>query len=154
MSRKTDPAKKAAELEAAGLHWNTPPSCLSATGGSPKMSIYEGVQTNPRFDKHVELMDAVNFARDERTHREAELRLEGFRTALRVIYPHYQWTECDLWYLDLGCSRPMTCGRFIDWKPWNFDACQFCGNWVESSLDLHQFNDEGKWLCADCFDRR
>ena len=68
------------------------------------------------FDKHIELVEAVNSATTQEAHYHAQLRLGGFRDALEIIGV-LQLCECDNYYLDKGIDRPMCCGVWLDWQP-------------------------------------
>jgi len=71
--------------------------------------------------KHIDLAVAVNNAKTEREHREAELRLNGYLDAIRDGFGSAvsgrMIMECDMYYLNQGIDRPMCGGVFLDWKP-------------------------------------
>ena len=70
--------------------------------------------------KHIEMVEAVNTAKTEREHREADLRLEGFRKAIECVCPGCLGMfliAADLHYINQGIDRPMCCGVWMDWKP-------------------------------------
>lgn len=68
------------------------------------------------FDKHIELIEAVNNSTTDEHHNYAQQRLYGFRNALEIMKV-YQLSHCDNFYLEQGIDRPMCCGVWLDWKP-------------------------------------
>jgi hypothetical protein len=68
------------------------------------------------FDKHIELIEAVNNSKTEEQHYINMARLDGYRTALEIMQEEY-YIECDRYYIDKGVNRIMCCGVFLDWIP-------------------------------------
>lgn len=68
------------------------------------------------FEKHIELVEAVNNAKTEREHDMHGDILHGFRECLYFMGIN-QLMDCDLHYLNQGIDRPMCCGVFSDWAP-------------------------------------
>jgi hypothetical protein len=71
------------------------------------------------FQKHIELIDAVNSSDTEVDHVITQARLRGFRDALDIQNIN-QLCECDNYYIERGYTRPMCCGVFLDWYPSSF----------------------------------
>lgn len=70
------------------------------------------------FDKHIELVEAVNNSLTQDEHDRAEIRLRGFREALDCMSPKpAHLIDCDYHYLSQGIDRPMCCGVWLDWVP-------------------------------------
>lgn len=69
------------------------------------------------FERHIELVEAVNNAKTLREHELAEARLRGFRDGLEIQGKIGQLSACDLHYITQGIDRPMCCGVFLDWEP-------------------------------------
>lgn len=72
-----------------------------------------------QLQKHIELVEAVNNAKTEREHENAENVLRGFRIAIGYTdqSPGRQLIDCDLHYINQGIDRPMCCGVWLDWTP-------------------------------------
>ena len=68
------------------------------------------------FEKHIDLLEAVNNAKTNSQYDLAYHRLIGFRDALTALNIN-QLMACDLHYLVQGIERPMCCGVFLDWEP-------------------------------------
>lgn len=68
------------------------------------------------LEKHIELLEAVNNAKNQIEYDCAYYRLRGYRDALDVFGLN-QLMECDWHYLNQGIERPMCCGVFLDWEP-------------------------------------
>lgn len=66
---------------------------------------------------HARLLDAVNHAKTEREHREAEATLDGWRMGFRDAGRNVDLCGADLYYLDQDIDRPMCCGVWLDWTP-------------------------------------
>lgn len=70
---------------------------------------------------HIALVVKVNAAETVKEHREAELVLQGFRMALRIVKGEenvgWMLMAADSYYLEKGETRDMCCGVFLDWKP-------------------------------------
>ena len=69
--------------------------------------------------EHMKRVDAVNEAKTEREHQDANLVLKGFRDGLDAagLSPRI-YMDCDLAQFARGFEhRPMCCGVFLDWKP-------------------------------------
>lgn len=65
------------------------------------------------FDRHIQLVEAVNNAKNKKEERTAADVLYGFREALNVLGIN-QLIDCDLYYINKGIDRPMCCGVFLD----------------------------------------
>lgn len=65
------------------------------------------------FDRHIELVEAVNNAKSEQDKNKASDILYGFREALEAVGIN-QLMECDMYYVNRGIDRPMCCGVFLD----------------------------------------
>lgn len=65
------------------------------------------------FEKHIQLVEAVNNAKDQTTHYAALNVLIGFRAELDLMGIN-QLIECDMHYLNQGIDRIMCCGVFLD----------------------------------------
>jgi len=76
--------------------------------------------TEELHDKHLEMVRAVNDAKTEREHREADLRLQGFRACADIVCCESFFGEmlmaADVYYANAGIGRPMCCGVWLDWK--------------------------------------
>ncbi len=72
------------------------------------------------FAKHIELVEAVNNSKRELEHNAARQRLDGFRDALDICGIK-QLIDCDNYYLEQGIDRPMCCGIFLDWQPYDVE---------------------------------
>lgn len=72
------------------------------------------------FEKHIELLEAVNNSETVDEHNYRHAVLIGFRDALLVIGVN-QLCECDMFYIDKELPaeecRPMCAGVFLDWEP-------------------------------------
>lgn len=67
---------------------------------------------------HLEMVDAVNAATTEVEHREAELRLEGWREAADHFGHGWSGLTADNHSMaKYGEDRPMCCGVLLDWRP-------------------------------------
>ena len=72
------------------------------------------------IDKAAKMVRAINEAKTEREHREAQLRLEGYKKRCDEL--GQQWPGCKLDMVfteidpDTGQERPTCCGEFLDWK--------------------------------------
>ena len=67
------------------------------------------------IDRALPMVEAVNFAKTEWEHREAQLRLEGYKQRCREM--GQMWPCCDLDMHFMDEDRPMCCGEFLDWRP-------------------------------------
>lgn len=71
------------------------------------------------YQRHIELLEAVNAATTEQEHHDAEVFLRGFRDAIVTvgIFPHtgYLVMQGDSHYINQGVDHPMTGGIFHDW---------------------------------------
>ena len=68
------------------------------------------------FDRALPMVEAVNNAKTETQHREAQLRLEGYKK--RCEEHGESWPCCQLdEHFDDGSDRPMCCGIYLDWEP-------------------------------------
>lgn len=67
--------------------------------------------------KHMELLDAVNYAKTEAEHRDARKRLDGWREGIRDAGVRLDLCAAHLDYLSNGVDRLMCAGVFLDWKP-------------------------------------
>jgi len=63
------------------------------------------------------MVGAVNNARTEQEHRDAKMRLEGYKKRCEEHGETWPGIELDLSADDQ--DRPMCCGEYIDWKPGN-----------------------------------
>lgn len=69
-------------------------------------------------DRHLELVDAVNDARTHQDHRDAELKLSGFRDALEHLGHRGFLINADIHSMKrFGEDRNMCCGVLLDWMP-------------------------------------
>jgi hypothetical protein len=68
------------------------------------------------FEKHIEMVKAVNEAKTGAEHELNLLKLNGFREALEFMGIN-QLMACDSYYIDQGVDVDMCCGVFIDWEP-------------------------------------
>jgi hypothetical protein len=66
------------------------------------------------FDRAKAMTDAVNNAETEQQHRDARLRLEGYKQRCEEIGQTWPCVELDL---SADESRPMCCGIYNDWQP-------------------------------------
>lgn len=69
-------------------------------------------------DKHMKLIDAVNFAKTEQEHQNNDLILHGWRQGVSDAGFVVDLIGADLEQFDRGFEyRDMCCGVFCDWKP-------------------------------------
>lgn len=66
---------------------------------------------------HIELVEAVNNARNEAEHSTREIYLRGWRDGVEALGMKVDLFAADRHYLDQGIDRPMCCGVWLDWKP-------------------------------------
>lgn len=69
------------------------------------------------YEKHIQLVEAVNNASTETEHFAAEIRLRGWREGMEDAGRPVSLLAADSFYLDQGIDRPMCCGVFLDWRP-------------------------------------
>ena len=73
-------------------------------------------------EKHMQYVEAVNKARTEHEHHDAQLRLDGFREGVAEVLGLTQGElgrilmDADSHYLERGVDRPMCGGVWSDWK--------------------------------------
>lgn len=68
-------------------------------------------------EKHIAMIEAVNNSKTEHEHREADLKLEGWRDGVEAAGKRLDLCAADWHYMEQGIERPMCCGVFLDWKP-------------------------------------
>lgn len=67
--------------------------------------------------KHMMLVDAVNEAKTERAHSDAQMILRGWREGMADAGRPVELCHADLEQFDRGFTeRPMCCGVFLDWE--------------------------------------
>jgi hypothetical protein len=66
--------------------------------------------------RHIELVEQVNNAKDEREHSARQFYLDGWRDGLFSAGVNLSLMAADQHYLDQGVDRPMCCGVFLDWQ--------------------------------------
>lgn len=69
------------------------------------------------YEKHIELVEAVNNAKTELEHILAVSLLAGWREGCSDAGKPVSLIDADLYYIDQGIERPICCGEFLDWKP-------------------------------------
>lgn len=67
------------------------------------------------IDRAINMVEAVNNAKNEREHRDARLRLEGYMIRCDEHGERWPAVELDLHFGD-GNGRPTCAGVFLDWK--------------------------------------
>lgn len=81
------------------------------------------VQLNEKgFAHQIQLVDAVNFAKNEYEHALAIEKLAGFRIGCDACGVSWMPCEVDLEIMARekdGEERPLCCGVYLDWKPQN-----------------------------------
>jgi hypothetical protein len=60
------------------------------------------------------MVEAVNNATTEREHREAKIRLEGYKQRCEEMGQRWPGVELDLHFTEIA-DRPMCCGEYLDW---------------------------------------
>lgn len=73
--------------------------------------------TFPLYEKHMELVQAVNNAKTVEEHSHAEQYLRGWREGVTASDGYMRLMDADNFYLEQGIERPMCCGVWLDWKP-------------------------------------
>ena len=73
------------------------------------------------IDRAAKMVRAVNEAKTEKEHRNAELRLEGYRQRCEELGQTWPCCELDLIFEEVDTNtnefRPSCCGQFLDWQP-------------------------------------
>lgn len=70
------------------------------------------------IEKALPMVEAVNNATTEREHRDAQLRLEGYKKRCEEIGQTWPGCDLDLHFMAIT-DRPMCCGEYLDWQPAN-----------------------------------
>jgi hypothetical protein len=67
--------------------------------------------------KHMQLLDAANYATYAHERRDKCNVLRGWREGIRDAGIRLDLCAADLEYIDRGIDRPMCAGLFLDWEP-------------------------------------
>ena len=68
-------------------------------------------------DKHIDLLDSVNYALTQKHHDDARLALRYWRQGVEDAGLKLDLCAADWHYMNKGIERDMTAGVFLDWKP-------------------------------------
>lgn len=67
--------------------------------------------------KHMNLLNAANYASDERSHYAALQKLYGWREGIKDAGVRLDLCAADLDYMSSGVEREMCAGVWLDWTP-------------------------------------
>jgi predicted O-methyltransferase YrrM len=70
------------------------------------------------IERAEKMVRAINEAKTEREHRDAELRCEGYKMRCRETGFEWPAVQLDAIFTDEWKNdRPVCCGEYLDWAP-------------------------------------
>jgi len=70
-------------------------------------------------NKHIKLVENVNNSITEWDHTLNLLYLRAWRDGVEDSGRKLRLMDCDMLYIEKGVDRPMCCGVWLDWKPYD-----------------------------------